>query len=392
MKASRYLPLVTFAALFAGCATTAPNELVKARSAYQFASEGPAQQLAPAELHKAHEALNQAEQSFEKDSDSFKTKDLSYIAERKAMQAGALGSIAAAKASKDSSNDNFTKKQAEIVKQGKQDLSDAERRNADAQTEIIRQAEIKAAQQKSDAENQMQQAQLAQGRKDLRASEKRTSDAHAELDKQAGIKAAEEKAAADFKRQQALIAQEKKDQLDAEKSAIAKQTELDKQAALKAANDKAEADILKAKLALSESENRNAAALATLATLASLKEEERGVVVTLTGSVLFKSGKSTLMPSAQTKLDQVANALLTIQARNLIIEGHTDSQGSDADNQELSQRRSEAVRDYLVQRGYPASHIQSQGRGEGSPVAKNDSPEGRANNRRVEIVIARESR
>ena len=347
MKASRYLPLATFATLIVGCTTVAPNELVKARSAYQFASEGPAQQLAPAELHKAHEALNQAEQSFEKDADSYKTKDLSYIAERKSIQAGALGSIAAAKASKENSNDNFQKKQSEIVKQGKQDLSDAERRNADAQTEIIRQTEIKAAKEKADADFQLQQAQIAQGKKDLN---------------------------------------------DAENRAIAKQTELDKQAALKAANDKAEADILQAKLDLSESEKRNAAALASLATLASLKEEERGVVVTLTGSVLFKSGKSTLMPSARTKLDQVANALLTIQARNLIIEGHTDSQGSDADNHELSQRRSEAVRDYLVQRGYPASHIQSQGRGEGSPIAKNDSPEGRANNRRVEIVIARELR
>ena len=251
---------------------------------------------------------------------------------------------------------------------------------------LKRQAEIKAAQDKADAEYQMQQAQLAQGREDLRASERRTADAHAELDKQAAIKAAKEKAGADSQLQQAQIAQGKKDLNDAENRAIAKQTELDKQAALKAANDKAEADILQAKLDLSESEKRNAAALA------SLKEEERGVVVTLTGSVLFKSGKSTLMPSARTKLDQVANALLTIQARNLIIEGHTDSQGSEANNQELSQRRSEAVRDYLVQRGYPASHIQSQGRGEGSPIAKNDSPEGRANNRRVEIVIARESR
>ena len=251
---------------------------------------------------------------------------------------------------------------------------------------LKRQAEIKAAQDKADAEYQMQQAQLAQGREDLRASERRTADAHAELDKQAAIKAAKEKAGADSQLQQAQIAQGKKDLNDAENRAIAKQTELDKQAALKAANDKAEADILQAKLDLSESEKRNAAALA------SLKEEERGVVVTLTGSVLFKSGKSTLMPSARTKLDQVANALLTIQARNLIIEGHTDSQGSDANNQELSQRRSEAVRDYLVQRGYPAINIQSQGRGEGSPIAKNDSPEGRANNRRVEIVIARESR
>ena len=123
MKTLQFLTLATSVALFAGCATVAPNELLSARSAYQHASEGPAKQLAPDELHKAHEALALAEHSFQKDSDSYKTKDLAYVAQRKSEQAGALGTMAADKASKDKANADFQKKQTEIVKQGKQDLS-----------------------------------------------------------------------------------------------------------------------------------------------------------------------------------------------------------------------------------------------------------------------------
>jgi len=141
---------------------------------------------------------------------------------------------------------------------------------------------------------------------------------------------------------------------------------------------------------LRDSEQRTADARAELARLAVVKEEKRGLVVTLSGGVLFQSAKSTLLPSAQVKLDQVANALLAVvPARNLIVEGHTDSQGSTSYNQDLSQRRADAVRDYLVQKGYPADRIQALGKGKGSPIADNASPEGRANNRRVEIVIER---
>jgi len=80
MKPMRFLILVAVVALFVGCATVTPNELLNARAAYQRASEGPAAQLVPAELHKAHEALGRAEQSFEDDSDSYKTRDLAYVA------------------------------------------------------------------------------------------------------------------------------------------------------------------------------------------------------------------------------------------------------------------------------------------------------------------------
>jgi outer membrane protein OmpA-like peptidoglycan-associated protein len=337
MKTSQFFILVTFVALFAGCATVTPKELINARSAYQQASQGPAQQLVPAELHKAHEALNEAEKSFKNDSDSHKTKDLAYIAQRKAQQAEALGSIAAAKASKGSADADFQMKQAEIVKQGKQDLSDSEKRATDKQAELEKQAAVKAAETQAGLEKQAAvQATATQ----------------AELEKQAAVKAANDKAAADLQVQQAAIQKGQQD--------------------------------------LKDSEKRTADAVAALASLASLKEEERGLVVTLSGSVLFRSAESTLLPPARVKLDQVANALLAIRARNLIVEGHTDSKGTEAYNRDLSQRRADAVRDYLVQRGYPASHIQSRGQGEGSPIASNTSAEGRANNRRVEIVIERE--
>jgi hypothetical protein len=190
MKTLQFLILVTFVALFTGCATVAPNELVNARSAYQLASEGPAKQLEPAELHKAQEALVLAEQSFLKDPDSHKTKDLAYVAQRKAEKAGALGAMAAEKARKDKANVDFQKKQTEIVKQGKKDLSDSEKRTALAQAEIDKLAAVeaskeksdaelaavRASKEKSDAELQKQQAEaVKQGKQDLSDSEKRTA-------------------------------------------------------------------------------------------------------------------------------------------------------------------------------------------------------------------------
>jgi len=383
MKKFQLPILIISAAFFAGCATVAPSELVDARSSYKLASEGPAQQYVPAELHKANEALTLAERSFEKDSDSYKTKDLAYVAQRKSEQAAALGSIAAAKANKERANADYLQKQADIIKQKKQDLSDSERRTADAQAENFRQAEAKAAKEKADAAYQRQQSLIAQGKADLNESERRAAMNQAELEKQAALAAAAAKADAELLKEQTDNMQALK---DSEKRTA------DAQAAAKA---KADAELQKQQAdnmqSLKDSEKRTADALAELASLASLKEEERGLVLTLSGSVLFKSGDSNLMQPAQVKLDQVAKSLLAIRARNLIVEGHSDSQGSDAYNQKLSQRRADAVRDYLVQRGYPSDHIQARGLGEGKPVAKNSSAEGRANNRRVEIVIERES-
>jgi outer membrane protein OmpA-like peptidoglycan-associated protein len=80
---------------------------------------------------------------------------------------------------------------------------------------------------------------------------------------------------------------------------------------------------------------------------------------------------------------------MATKERRLTVEGHTDSQGSSNSNQSLSQRRADAVRSYLISRGYPGDLIQAQGIGEDRPVADNNSAEGRANNRRVEIIVDR---
>jgi outer membrane protein OmpA-like peptidoglycan-associated protein len=135
-------------------------------------------------------------------------------------------------------------------------------------------------------------------------------------------------------------------------------------------------------------EKRAAQAAADLAKYASVKQEARGMVITLSGGVLFASSKSDLLPEAQLKLNSVADALTQQDPDSkMVVEGHTDSQGGVSYNQDLSQRRAEAVRAYLVSRGVSADRVTSQGFGSSRSVADNKSAEGRANNRRVEIVV-----
>jgi outer membrane protein OmpA-like peptidoglycan-associated protein len=137
-----------------------------------------------------------------------------------------------------------------------------------------------------------------------------------------------------------------------------------------------------------DAEKRAAQAAIDLAKFAQVKQEPRGMVITLSGGVLFESAKWQLLPTAQAKLNDVANALTKEDPiSKIVVEGHTDSQGTDPYNMDLSQRRAQAVRDYLVTRGIASDRITAQGLGSSKGIADNKSPEGRANNRRVEIVV-----
>ena len=117
------------------------------------------------------------------------------------------------------------------------------------------------------------------------------------------------------------------------------------------------------------------------------KETERGLVVTL-GDVLFATGKADLKGGVTSNLGKLAAFLNKYQDRSVIIEGHTDSVGSDSLNQSLSQRRADAVKSYLMTQGVNPTRLVSSGLGEGSPVAGNESATGRQQNRRVEVIIA----
>lgn len=277
----------------AACAHVPPQELVNARAAYKQAANGPALTSVPAELHKAEEALKAAEAAYEDDWKGYHTRDLAYVAQRKAQYAAALALVATSEA-------------------------DAAKAKADY--------------------DEMQGKMLANTQNELAASQSALATSSTNLANANTNLTAAEKAAAD------------------------------------------------AKKAAADADARTAAALAELA---AAKEEARGLVITLSGSVLFRTNESALLPEAQTRLNQVADALLTKPKRTLVIEGHTDNRGDDAANLKLSQARAESVRSYLVSRGYDAALIQANGIGEARPIADNTSPEGMSNNRRVEIVISK---
>jgi outer membrane protein OmpA-like peptidoglycan-associated protein len=143
------------------------------------------------------------------------------------------------------------------------------------------------------------------------------------------------------------------------------------------------------KVAREAAEKKAAQAMADLQKIAAVKQESRGMVITLSGSVLFASNESTLLPAAMVKLNEVADALIKGNPDSSItVEGHTDSQGQRQYNMELGKKRADAVREQLVARGVAADRITAVGIGPDRPVADNHNAEGRANNRRVEIIVA----
>lgn len=109
--------------------------------------------------------------------------------------------------------------------------------------------------------------------------------------------------------------------------------------------------------------------------------------VVFNADTFFDFDKSTLKPEGRQLLDQVASQINTINLETLIAVGHTDSIGSDAYNQKLSERRAASVKSYLVSKGIDPNRIYTEGKGEKQPIASNSTREGRAKNRRVEIEI-----
>jgi outer membrane protein OmpA-like peptidoglycan-associated protein len=125
-----------------------------------------------------------------------------------------------------------------------------------------------------------------------------------------------------------------------------------------------------------------------------LKETEKAITMKLEGDVLFDFGKAGIKPEAEQTLEKVGTVIAQFPEGKVLIEGYTDSKGSQRANLGLSRRRAQAVKDWLVtKKGIPESIITTHGRGETKPVAPNtnsdgsDNPQGREQNRRVEIKV-----
>lgn len=163
----------------------------------------------------------------------------------------------------------------------------------------------------------------------------------------------------------------------------------ERQAVLAQARDReAQRSALQARAATAQAQTAEDRAKTLERELADLKgkKTDRGIVVTL-GDVLFDTGKATLKPGAYATIERLATVLKEDQARKVMIEGHTDSVGSDEYNQSLSERRAASVEAALFERGVEASQISTVGKGETMPVASNDDAAGRQQNRRVELVF-----
>jgi outer membrane protein OmpA-like peptidoglycan-associated protein len=119
------------------------------------------------------------------------------------------------------------------------------------------------------------------------------------------------------------------------------------------------------------------------------RDTARGLVVNMS-DVLFDSGKFTLRPQAREKLAKISGIVLAYPSLKLAVEGNTDSVGTEAFNQQLSEQRAEGVRSFLTQQGVPESSTTATGFGKTRPIASNDTSEGRQQNRRVELIVSGE--
>ena len=166
------------------------------------------------------------------------------------------------------------------------------------------------------------------------------------------------------------------------------QADLARKSAQRAAEEAAVAEEHAAQVGRQSTSARRAELERQLAELKS-QDTERGLVLTL-GDVQFAPNQAELTVSAMRRLDPLVLLLKDQPRRTIYIEGHTDSSGTGSYNLELSQRRADSVRDFLIDNGISPNRIVARGYGEADPVASNDTTSGRRENRRVEVIVPRE--
>jgi outer membrane protein OmpA-like peptidoglycan-associated protein len=365
-----------------------PLELAEARNAVYFARVAGADEYAAETFSKASDLLAKAEQDHAKDRG------------RKAVIAV---SREAAQAAEDSRLISLQRREAELVARERQRTLDREaaarageasarageaeavrraqmestqRVAADADRARAEAARLSAEQARAEAERTSQQ--LVRERAELESRAQQLARDRADADARAQ-EMARERAEVDARNQQ--LARERAE-IDARNQQLA-QERADAEARARQANDAAaKADRERAELREKLQQQLNV--------ILETRESARGLIVNMS-DVLFDTGSATLKPGAREKLARVAGVLLTYPELKIDIEGHTDSVGGDDYNQDLSERRADSVRAYLVRQGIPQQIVQAEGFGEAKPVASNTTAAGRQQNRRVELVISGES-
>jgi outer membrane protein OmpA-like peptidoglycan-associated protein len=255
----------------------------------------------------------------------------------------------------------------------------------EARVMAVKQRAEDEVQAKSAAEKTAAEAREAKARADAEVEAKRRAEAEQAQKEAEEAKAEAEKAKAEAQQAAAEAARQKEEAEKAKAEALAQQQALAEQAA-KAQQAAAQSEQLRQQ-AEKEKQELRARLLQQLNTILATRDTARGLIANMS-DVLFKTGSYELAPGARERLAKVSGILLAYPSLHVQIEGHTDSVGSDEYNQDLSEKRAGAVRDYFVQQGIAADSIEAHGFGKTQPIAANDTPEGRQQNRRVELVLS----
>jgi outer membrane protein OmpA-like peptidoglycan-associated protein len=306
-----------------------PLDLLEARNAVAIAKAAGAQQYAPDSLTKAEDMLQRAEDYYQR-------------------------------------------------KQGRTPIGTAARGATqmaeDARVLTLRRKE----QERIDAERRAQQEARDKAEADAAASQQQAAQSQAQSEEDARRRAEAEQA------QAAALAQQQKAQAE---SAAAQQAAAAAQQQTDAANRQAQLAEQQRQEAIRQKEEMRARLLAQLNQVLQTRDTARGLIVSMP-DVLFDFNKYTLKPEARERLARISGIVLAYPDLKLQIEGYTDSIGTDEYNQTLSEKRAEAVRDYLVSSSVSMNNVAAQGLGKADPVADNSTAAGRKLNRRVEMIVS----
>jgi len=321
-----------------GIDSKAPLDIFQARNAVRIARAAKADQYASSTFAKAEQDLKQAE-------DYYRRKQgrtpIGTVA-REAAQTAEEARVMSLKHQEEERVEKEKEAAAGREAQAKAETETETRRREQAETERASAEQAKAEAERSKQESDVAAQKAAQERQDAEAAK-----------------------AAALAQQQALQAENKQ---------VRSQAEVAEQGRQKAEEEKAQ---MRARL------------LQQLNAILVTRDTARGLIATMP-DVLFETNRFTLKPGARESMAKLAGILLAYPDLRLEVDGHTDSVGSDAYNQQLSEKRAASVRDYLAQQGIPISSVAVMGFGKTQPIASNATAAGRQQNRRVELVVSGE--
>jgi len=321
-----------------GIDSKAPLDIFQARNAVRIARAAKADQYASSTFAKAEQDLKQAEDYY-----------------RRKQGRTPIGTVAreAAQTAEEARVMSLKHQEEERVEKEKEAAAGREAQ-AKAETETETRRREQAETERASAEQAKAEAERSKQESDIAAK-----------------KAAKERQEAEAAKAAALAQQQA---LQAENKQVRSQAEVAEQGRQKAEEEKAE---MRARL------------LQQLNAILVTRDTARGLIATMP-DVLFETNRFTLKPGARESMAKLAGILLAYPDLRLEVDGHTDSVGSDAYNQQLSEKRAASVRDYLAQQGIPISSVAVRGFGKTQPIASNATAAGRQQNRRVELVVSGE--